>query len=53
MELRQLRYYLSSVRRGSLKEAAREHFVTQPAISIQLKKLEEEVGERLYTRVGK
>jgi DNA-binding transcriptional LysR family regulator len=53
MEIRQLRYFLASVRHGSLKEAAREHFVTQPAISIQLKKLEVEVGETLYIRRGR
>lgn len=50
MEIRQLRYFLSTLRHGSLVAAAREHFITQPAISIQLKKLQEEVGERLYTR---
>ena len=50
MEIRQLRYFLSAVRLGSLKAAAREHFVTQPAVSIQLKKLEEELGEKLYIR---
>jgi DNA-binding transcriptional LysR family regulator len=53
MEIRQLRYFLSAVRRGSLRAAARDHFVTQPAVSIQLKKLEEEVGEKLYFRAGK
>lgn len=53
MELRQLRYFVTAVRRGSIKEAARAHFVTQPAISIQLRKLEDEVGEKLYTRVGR
>ncbi len=53
MEIRQLRFFLSAVRCGSLGAAAREHFVTQPAVSIQLKKLEEEVGEKLYIRRGR
>jgi DNA-binding transcriptional LysR family regulator len=53
MEIRQLSYLLSAVRHGSIKEAAREHFVTQPAVSIQLRKLEEEVGERLLIRSGR
>jgi len=53
MEIRQLRYFLAAVRQGSLRAAAREHFVTQPAVSIQLKKLEEEVGEKLYVRRGR
>ncbi|MFQ5512694.1 MAG: LysR family transcriptional regulator [Candidatus Krumholzibacteriia bacterium] len=53
MEIRQLRYFLSAVRLGSLKAAAGEHFVTQPAVSIQLKKLQEELGEKLYLRRGR
>ena len=53
MELRQLRYFVSAVRQGSLKNAARDNFVTQPAISIQLKKLEEELGEKLFVRKGR
>lgn len=36
-----------------MKAAARENFVTQPAVSIQLKKLEEELGEKLYVRRGR
>ncbi len=53
MEIRQLRYFISAIRHGSLRAAAREHFVTQPAVSIQLKKLEEELGEKLYVRRGR
>ena len=53
LEIRQLRYFLSAVKLGSLKEAAREHFVTQPAVSVQIKKLEEELGEKLFMRRGK
>ena len=53
MDIRQLRYFVSAIRQGSLRAAAREHYVTQPAVSIQLKKLEEEVGEKLYVRRGR
>jgi DNA-binding transcriptional LysR family regulator len=53
MEIRQLKYLLSAIRHGSIKESARENFVTQPAVSIQLKKLEEEVGEKLFIRRGR
>jgi DNA-binding transcriptional LysR family regulator len=53
MEIRQLRYFLSAMRRGSLRAAAKEHFVTQPAVSIQMKKLEDEFGEKLYVRRGR
>ena len=53
MEIRQLRYFLAAIRQGSLRAAAKKHFVTQPAVSVQLKKLEEEIGEKLYYRAGK
>jgi len=53
LEIRQLRYFLAAIRERSLKGAARNHFVTQPAISIQLKRLEEELGEKLYVRAGR
>jgi DNA-binding transcriptional LysR family regulator len=33
--------------------AAAEHFVTQPAVSLQLKKLEEELGQKLFSRRGR
>jgi DNA-binding transcriptional LysR family regulator len=53
MEIRQLKYFVSAVRHGSVKAAAGENFVTQPAVSIQLKKLEDEVGQKLYVRSGR
>jgi len=53
MEIRQLRYFASTVRLGSVGAAAAEHFVTQPAVSLQLKKLEEELGQKLFARRGR
>jgi DNA-binding transcriptional LysR family regulator len=53
MGIRQLRYFVSAIRHGSIQAAARENFVTQPAVSIQLKKLEGELGEKLYVRRGR
>lgn len=53
MEIRQLRYFISVVRFGGVGAAAEAHFVTQPAVSAQLKKLEEEVGEPLFERRGR
>jgi DNA-binding transcriptional LysR family regulator len=53
MEIRQLRYFASTVRLGSVGAAAAEHFVTQPAVSLQLKKLEEELGQKLLARRGR
>jgi len=53
MEIRQLKYFLSVVRLGGMGAAAEEHYVTQPAISIQIQKLEDEVGEKLLERRGR
>lgn len=53
MEIRQLKYFLSVIQSGGIGAAAEAHFVTQPAVSIQLKKLEEEIGEKLFVRRGR
>lgn len=48
MELRPLKYLLSLSENGSFTAAAKANYITQPAISIQLRKLEEELGIKLY-----
>jgi DNA-binding transcriptional LysR family regulator len=53
MELRQLKYFLSVVRLGGIGAAADANYVTQPAVSLQIQKLEDEVGERLFERRGR
>jgi DNA-binding transcriptional LysR family regulator len=53
MEIRQLRYFLATVRLGSVGAAAAEHFVTQPAVSLQIRKLEGELGQRLFSKQGR
>jgi len=53
MDLTTLRYFLSVVRLGSLTAAAEAHCVTQPAISIRLRKLQEELGVKLIEAVGR
>jgi DNA-binding transcriptional LysR family regulator len=53
MELRSLKYLLSVSERGSFTAAAKEHFVTQPAVSIALKKLEQELGQQLFFVEGR
>jgi len=53
MDNRALKYLLSLAERGSFTSAAKEHFVTQPAVSIALRKLEEELGQRLYRIEGR
>ena len=53
MEIRQLRYFLATVRLGTVGAAAAEHFVTQPAVSLQLRKLESALGQKLLVRRGR
>jgi len=53
MEIRTLKYLVSLSERGSFTAAAREHFVTQPAVSIQLRKLQDELGVVLFEVQGR
>lgn len=53
MELRNLKYLSSLASEGSFTAAAKANYITQPAISIQLKKLQEELGIRLFETRGK
>jgi LysR family hydrogen peroxide-inducible transcriptional activator len=50
MELQQLRYLIAVADSGSFTGAAAQCNVTQPTLSHQIKKLEEEVGEPLLQR---
>ena len=50
MNLIQLRCFCAVADEGSFSRAARTVFVTQPAISMQVKALEEELGETLLER---
>ncbi len=51
MELHQLRYFVAVARTGSFTRAAASCFVSQPSLSQQIKKLEEELGEPLLHRM--
>lgn len=53
MELNHLRTFREVVRERSFTAAARRLFLTQPAVSQQIKALETEVGERLLERTGR
>ena len=50
MELRVLRYFLTIVRKGSITHAANSLHITQPTLSRQIRDLEEELGQKLFTR---
>jgi LysR family nitrogen assimilation transcriptional regulator len=53
MDLRQLRYFLGVVEHGSIAKAADELRVAQSAISLQLNKLEKELGCALVHRTSR
>lgn len=51
MELQQLRYLLAVAKTGNFSRAAEQCHVSQPSLSQQILKLEEELGERLFSRL--
>jgi len=53
MNLEQLRGFYTVIQEGSFTKAAKKLFRTQPAISAQIKLLEDELGEPLFQRIGK
>ena len=53
MEIRQLESFRAVVREGSFTAAARKLHMTQPAVSLHIKALEEELGARLLDRGGR
>ncbi len=52
MDLDQLRTFLEIVRLGSFSRAAETCFRSQPAVSAQIRQLEEELGTKLFDRVA-
>jgi len=53
MEIRQLKSFRAVVREGSFTAAARSMHMTQPAVSLHIKALEQELGARLLDRDGR
>lgn len=52
MELRQLRYFVAVAETGNISRAAQKIFLTQPALSRQIKALEDEFGQCLLERLA-
>ncbi len=50
MDINQLRYFISVVKHLNFTTAAREHFMTQPALSQQIANLERYLGVKLFIR---
>lgn len=53
MEIHQLRYFCATARAGNFTRAAEQEHVAQPSLSQQIMKLEEELGARLFDRLGR
>ncbi len=53
MDLDRLKGFVETAREKSFTRAAEKLFLTQPAVSLQVKALEDELGEDLFERRGK
>ncbi len=53
MEIRVLRYFLAVAREENMTRAAKRLHVSQPSLSKDIKKLEEELGHKLFIRTNK
>ena len=53
MDLRRLTYFLAVVDEGGFTSAGKVVFVSQPALSLAIKELEQELGTELFDRLGR
>ena len=53
MELTPIRYFVKLADVLNFTEAAKALFITQSTLSISIKQLEEEIGAKLFDRIGK
>lgn len=53
MTLQQLKYVIEVAKRGSMNEAAKRLFISQPSLSNAIRDLEEEIGIAIFERTNK
>src|SRR5579884_920467 len=53
MDLQQMRYTIAVAEEGNFTRAAERLYLTQPALSVQVRKLEQELGTPLFVRLGR
>jgi LysR family hydrogen peroxide-inducible transcriptional activator len=53
MEIYQLHYFLAVAETGNFTKAAQRCFISQPSLSQQIINLEEELGQKLFQRLGR
>ena len=52
MDLRQIQYFLCLAEEGNMTRAARQLNIVQPALSMQITKLERSIGKKLFYRAA-
>ena len=50
MTLQQLKYVVTVARTGSMSEASKELFISQPGLTTSIRELETEMGIKIFTR---